>query len=86
MNLHEAQLQHVRRAVRGLCRRALYPPSKAYRDGLRARFLLRVTGYLARNPYKPGRAKFEAFKLGFTEGGLLEIPPFRAATGARSRP
>lgn len=37
------------------------------------------------NPYKSGRAKADAFMLGFTEGGEMEIPPMRAPKFSRRR-
>jgi len=77
MNTHQSKVKHVDEAIQKLCRQARYPTSKAYRAGLHSRFLLRITGYLTSNPYKPGRPKFEAFRFGFHEAGTTEIAPYR---------
>lgn len=85
MNVRSAR-NYVNLFVRNLFgRQALYPRSKAYSDGVRARFLLRITGYREINPYKSGRAKADAFMLGFTEGGEMEIPLMRASKFCFSR-
>lgn len=51
--------------VRNYLQLAPLPVSKAFKDGLRARIRLQLPPYRASNPYKPGRAKFEAFQAGF---------------------
>lgn len=66
----------VAAAVKRRSKRLLFAPSKAYRQGLRARLLLRIQGYAKSNPYKVGCARFESFRAGLSDGWTIDIKAF----------
>ena len=51
--------------VRHYQRMAPFKTSNAFQAGMRARIRLQLPPFAAKNPYRPGRAKFEAFQAGF---------------------
>lgn len=51
--------------VRHYQRMTPFKTSKAFQAGMRARIRLQLPPFAAKNPYRPGRAKFEAFQAGF---------------------
>ncbi len=69
--------QFVAAAVKRRSKRLLFKPSQAYRQGLRARLLLRIQGYAKPNPYKQGSARFESFRAGLSDGWTIDIKAFR---------
>jgi hypothetical protein len=68
--------QFVASAVKRRSKRLLFKPSKAYRQGLRTRLLLRIRGYAKPNPYKCGTARFESFRAGLADGWTIDIRAF----------
>jgi len=73
MPKHPTSRQRIDSEVKRFLGISTYPHSKAYVFGLRARFQLRIAGYMPANPYRRGRAKFDAFRSGFADAGRVQL-------------